>query len=123
MALWDWSTARHTMWSCIPIMVTSGFIGSGKKTVSVDKFQTDAHIAAQKPLLRIGHYTMQRDDFMITLTVNVVRPFGFACLFWSVILMISVLFDKEAFIRENKSRWKAVILSIVLFIVGVACLT
>lgn len=54
-------------------------------------------------------------------TVDAVIPFGFACLFWGVVLMGSVLFDGESYARENKPRWRVAVLSAALLALGVLC--
>lgn len=53
--------------------------------------------------------------------IDVTLPFGFACLFWGVVLMAAVIIDKDAFVAEDKPRWKAAALSIAFLFVGVLC--
>lgn len=57
------------------------------------------------------------------MTIDVLLPFGFACLFWGVVLMAGVLADRESFVRENKPRWKVMVLSVVFLVTGVLCFT
>lgn len=53
--------------------------------------------------------------------IDVVIPFGFACLFWGVVLMFAVITDKDAFAREGKPWWKAAALSVALLLTGTFC--
>jgi len=53
--------------------------------------------------------------------INITHPFGFACLFWGVVIMLSVLFDKESYAKEDKERWKAALLSTILLSLAALC--
>lgn len=47
--------------------------------------------------------------------INIADIFGLTSLFWSIVIMLSYIFDKEAYKKEGMPRWKVVLLSFILF--------
>lgn len=54
--------------------------------------------------------------------IDVTKPFGFACLLWGIVLMMGVLIDKDSFVKENKMKWKVIILSTMFLTFAVFCI-
>ncbi len=58
---------------------------------------------------------------MVNKLVDVTKAFGFSYLYWGVVIIISVIFDKEAYTKAGRARWKAILLSVVFISLAILC--